>query len=360
MKKINTRDLRPGMITAEDVYTESNQFVLSKGIAMTDNTIAKLEFYNILSIRIEDDEPQTTSSYDIGSGPSYSERIRSSEEFIEFKENFETVLDNFKDQMNQIISSNGKIDTSGMLAEATGLLNLGRKSHINIFTMLQNMRDYDDSTYAHCINVALISNMLAKWLRFSDEDADLATACGLLHDIGKLKIPPEIIQKPAKLTEKEFKIVKTHTIEGYQILKERGVDPRICNAALMHHERCDGSGYPLRLPGDQLDSFTKIVSIADVYDAMTAARVYRGPMCPFTVIDIMQTEGLQCYDPAYYMTFMQNVTVTYLLNRVRLSDGREGDVVFINPDRPSKPTVLVGQTYLDLSQQSGLNISEIV
>lgn len=122
-------------------------------------------------------------------------------------------------------------------------------------------------------------------------------------------------------------MIKTHTIEGYKILQNQPVNDHIKNAALMHHERCDGSGYPFGLTGNRIDKFAKIVSIADVYDAMTAARVYRGPLCPFTVIDIFEKEGLQKYESEYILCFLKNVVLTYIGQRVRLTNGQEGDVV---------------------------------
>ena len=86
--------------------------------------------------------------------------------------------------------------------------------------MMQNMREYDDSTYAHCINVALLSNILATWLKFSPEEVNLATSCGLLHDIGKLLVPHDILSKPARLTPDEYEEIQKHPVAGYQLLKK--------------------------------------------------------------------------------------------------------------------------------------------
>lgn len=226
--------------------------------------------------------------------------------------------------------------------------------------MLHNMRAYDDLTYAHCLNVALICNVFAGWLHFSQEDIELATLCGLFHDIGKLCIPDSIIKKPDRLTNEEYDVIKTHTIEGYKILQNQPVNDHIKNAALMHHERCDGSGYPFGLTGNRIDKFAKIVSIADVYDAMTAARVYRGPLCPFTVIDIFEKEGLQKYESEYILCFLKNVVLTYIGQRVRLTNGQEGDVVFINPQQFSRPMIKCGDTFVDLSKQKDIAIERLL
>lgn len=128
----------------------------------------------------------------------------------------------------------------------------------------------------------------------------------------------------------------------------------------MHHERCDGTGYPLGIGADRIDKFAKIVSIADVYDAMTAARVYRGPLCPFSVIEIFEKEGLQKYETQYILCFLENVVLTYMNNRVKLSNGLEGDIVYINRQTLSRPMVKCGEQFIDLSAEKDISIVEII
>lgn len=357
MKRLRTTDLVPGMITAEDVYTYNDQLILPKGLTLTDKTITKLEFYSILSLRVEDAPKQTIDPS--SKKPSLSQNVQKSPEFQAFKHYFDESLSSFQSSLNDIVENNAPIDTDAMLEQALSLLPTEPGS-FSVFTLLQNMRSYDDLTYAHSMNVALICNLFAQWLHFSEEDVEMATLCGMLHDIGKLAIPESIIKKPSKLTEAEFAVIKKHPYEGYKILRKQNVSEHIYNAALMHHERCDGSGYPLGLIGKKIDRFAKIVSIADVYDAMTSPRIYRGPLCPFEAIDILVSEGLQKYDPGYYMTFMNHVVTTYLLNRVRLSDQTEGEIVFINPNNPAKPTVRCGGEFIDLSQRENLSVVEIL
>lgn len=359
MPRILTQDLVPGMVTAEDVFTYNNQLILPKDLELTDKTITKLEFYSILSVRIKDDtaaiEPASPPKEDI----SYSEKIKASPEFKEFKKNFDDSISNVKSSINDIVNKHAPVDVEALLSQTNRLLS-DSPSGIHIFDMLHNMRQYDDPTYAHSVNVALICYVFGKWLDFSDEDLNLLTLCGILHDIGKLKIPDKIIGKPDKLTNEEYKIVKTHTLEGYNILKPLPLNEHIKNAALMHHERCDGTGYPLGLTGDRIDKFAKIVSIADVYDAMTSARVYRGPLCPFQVIGIFEAEGLQKYDSEYILIFLEYIVNTYLNNRVRLSNGLEGDIVLINKLDLSHPMVHCGNHYIDLSHEHGLYIEAII
>lgn len=354
MKRTFIANLIPGMVTGEDVYSYSNQLIVSKGTVLTDKIITRLEFYSVPSIRIMENEVQEPTISD-----PYSARIQASPEFHKFKETFDTTIVDFKDQINDIVEKGAPIDVSSMLDDTLKLLQADGEN-VNFFNMLHNMRAYDDLTYAHCLNVALICNVFAGWLHFSQEDIELATLCGLFHDIGKLCIPDSIIKKPDRLTNEEYDVIKTHTIEGYKILQNQPVNDHIKNAALMHHERCDGSGYPFGLTGNRIDKFAKIVSIADVYDAMTAARVYRGPLCPFTVIDIFEKEGLQKYESEYILCFLKNVVLTYIGQRVRLTNGQEGDVVFINPQQLSRPMVKCGDTFVDLSKQKDIAIERLL
>lgn len=359
MPRILTQDLVPGMVTSEDVFTYNNQLILPKNLELTDKTITKLEFYSILSVRIKEDTADIEPPPVLNEDASYSEKIRSSEEFKKFKKNFDESLVLVKDSLNDVIEKSSPINPEKLLASTSSLLK-DDPSGLHIFDMLHNMRQMDDPTYAHCINVSLICYVFAKWLNMPEDDARTLTLCGMLHDIGKLKIPEEIIGKPGKLTTEEYDKIKTHAIEGYNILKDTTLDERIKNAALMHHERCDGSGYPLGLSNDRIDDFAKIVAIADVYDAMTSARVYRGPMCPFTVISIFESEGYQKYDSKYILTFLEYIVNTYLNNRVRLSNGMEGDIILINKLDLAHPMVHCGNRYIDLSHERGLSIEAVL
>lgn len=376
MKRLYTANLLPGMIVGEDVFSFSNQLIIPKGCVLTDKMITRLEFYSIPYIKIKDSAEESFDaplSYDdtvngsqsdaISPIPaadrSYSDLIQSSPEFKKFKQDFDDTIDELKGNLNDIVQKGAAVNTTSLLEQATALMQ-DASNNSDFFHMLHNMRQYDDLTFAHCMNVALISNILAGWLNMSKEDIETATLCGLLHDIGKLAIPDQIIKKPSKLTAEEYEIVKTHTIEGYHILKDQNINVHIKNAALMHHERCDGSGYPFGITGNKIDPFAKIVSIADVYDAMTAARVYRGPLCPFKVIDIFEKEGLQKYEAAYILKFLENVVMTYMNNRVRLSDGTEGDIVYINHAHLSRPMIKSGGRFIDLSAVPELSIEEIL
>ncbi|MCR4650454.1 MAG: HD-GYP domain-containing protein [Lachnospiraceae bacterium] len=358
MSRVNTVDLVPGMILEADVYNYNDQLILPEGLVLNDKAITKLSYYAITSVRIKDVAAEKLVEPVVPEEvvSSYGERLRSTEQFKQYKAEFESTVNEMSRVLSDVVVKNAPLDSDKMVEEALNLLN-SPEGEVNVFDMVHNMRQYDDITFAHSLNVGLICNVFAGWLGMSEEDKKLATECGILHDIGKLKIPESIIKKPKKLTDTEFKVVKTHSTEGYKILQRCNVSTHVKNAALMHHERCDGSGYPFGLIADQIDYYAKIVSIADVYEAMTACRSYRGSLCPFTVIEIFEEEGLQKYDTHMIMTFLENIVNTYMLNRVRLSNGKEGDIVFINKNRLSRPTIKCDNNeFIDLSKEPDLRV----
>ena len=359
MKKVPVRQLHPGMITAEDVYAIDGKLIVPAGIVLTENIILKLDSFDVYSVKISDEEVTPTSQNADMNHLSYNEKIRMSPEFQEFKSSYENHIESFRSAFNDLITRNTDVDTNSLLSQTMGLLTQTGNA-VTLMDMLRNMRDYDDSTYAHSINVALICNIFAGWLHFNEEEKKLATACGLFHDLGKLTIPENIIKKPGKLTDREFEIIKRHPIEGYKLLERFHVDQEIMNAALMHHEKCDGSGYPYGFTGEKISKYAKLVTIVDIYDAMTSVRVYRQALNPFHVITEFENDGLQKYDPRFILTFLENVVNSFLNQRVRLTNGMEGDVIFINPVHLGKPTVRVGSQFIDLSVEKDIDIEALL
>lgn len=347
MKEVELHDLVSGMILAKNVSDLKRNVIFPEGYVLTNKAITKLSFYTISSIFVEDQTIEEIDRIFEGHRPS-SHHVKRSPEFQRFAKDFEKDVHKFRDIINDVVERNAPLNIHDLMRDTLALLDNAR-GKIHIFEILYNMRQFDDSTYAHSINVALICNVLATWMDLSTEDIFLATQCGLLHDIGKLKIPENIIKKPSRLSDEEYNIIKTHPLAGYDILCKYNLDPHIVNAAMMHHERCDGTGYPLALTGDKIDRFAKIVSIADVYDAMTSSRVYRNGLCPFKVISILENEGFQKYDTEVIMTFIKNVLDGYILNLVRLSDGRIGEIIMINRSALSRPLIRCGTEYVDLS-----------
>lgn len=349
------------MILGADVYNENDQLVLPEGLVLNDKAIDKIRYYAISAVRIKEMTIPEVPPLQVvpEQEDSYGQKLRATPEFKKYVEDFEQTVDEMSRMISDVVLKNAPLDTDKIVEDALELLH-PEGGDINVFDMLHNMRTYDDITFAHSLNVGLICNVFAGWLGMSEEQQRIATECGIFHDIGKLKIPDIIIKKPKRLTDTEFEVVKTHPVEGYRILQRYNVDDYVRSAALMHHERCDGSGYPMGLSGGQINMYAKMVAIADVYEAMTATRNYRGSLCPFVVIEAFEREGLQKYDTHMIMTFLENIVQTYMLNRVHLSNGKEGDIVFINKQQLSRPTVKCGDEFIDLAKEKDLVIERLV
>ena len=358
MKRVKTSELRPGMVLASDVYNYQDQLVLSAGMALTEKAIQKLSFYSIFFVRIE--EPEEKAAPVQVQQESYSERVRHSEEFKSYKEAFEhnvalmeVLLSDFVEEEPTEEAVNAVVNNAIQMLE-------DKQADSNVFDMLHNMREYDDMTYAHSLNVALICNVLAKWLGMTEKEQKLAFTCGILHDIGKLMIPEEVIHKQGKLTKEEYEQIKMHPIEGYNYIRQLEIDEHIKKTILMHHERYDGTGYPLGTKGDDIDKYARICAIADVYEATTSARKYRGASSPFHVVEIFETEGLQKYDTHMIMTFLEKIVDNYMLNRVRLTNGMEGEIIYINKNNLSRPIIKCGDEFIDLSKRKDVEIKELI
>lgn len=356
--KILTSQAIPGMVVSDDVYTKDLHLIISKDTTLTDKIITRLEFYSITDFSVYSDDSLKNMSNKYVENTFYSE-IKRSDSFKHFHKAYQNTVHNLRGSIDNLIANNQEVNPDQLLSDVSKIL-YQCNTNIELFNMLHCMREYDDTTYIHSLNVSLICNILGKWLHLMPEDLEAVTLSGLLHDVGKLLIPNNIISKPEKLTNEEFSLIKTHTIRGYSLLKNKDVDDRIKNATLMHHERCDGSGYPNGLIEHEIEPFAKLVAIADVYDAMTCARVYRGPLCPFEVINLFETEGYLKYDTKYLLTFLEGIVQTYINNNVRLNNHIEGEIVLINKFELSRPIVMVGDDFIDLSKHRNLYIEALI
>ena len=387
MIKVSVNRLQTGMVIAKPIVTKRGQTIASAGTSLTSQLIAKLSFYRIQTVMIDESSipleireqaipldvaeskteapakrsvtEQKTEAPQPQVHPiettSHRQRIQSTPQFQAFQTSYTRNMISLKEDFDLIVA--GQVDDAcnHLLSEAASLF--ASKTSLELFDMIHTMRSVDDSIYAHSLNVALISRAIGKWLQLSKEDLNTLTLAGLLHDIGKTQIPTEILNKQGKLTDEEFDIIRSHAKAGHKILKDTNLDLRIKLAALQHHERYDGSGYPRGLESDEIDTFASIVAIADVYDAMTAARSYRAPKCAFQVIAAFEDDGFQKYNPKVIFTFLQRVAACYNNSRVLLSDGTAGQIVYLNTNTLSRPIVDTAEHGLiDLSQSANKDL----
>ena len=390
IKKLSPKELKAGMIALEAIVTPLGQPIAPAGETLTRQIINKMKLYNceyaVVDVEEEPNEvvTETTDNAPLDAIPeiaaepapepyapkevktrveeakTHSQKIVESNEFHDFEMDYSHALSFLKEVFEGVQNKAYTIEEDELLKSVQPLF-ISRNTITELFDMIQQMHSLNDSVYAHCVNVALISRMIGRWLHMEPHDLDTLTCCGLLHDIGKLVIPEEILNKPGKLTDEEFAIVKSHPKYGYELLRNQNIDSRIKKSALMHHERYDGSGYPNGLSEELLSDFAMIVAIADVYDAMTAARAYRVPLSPFQVIANFEKDGFQKYHTKYIYVFLHRIAATYQNNRVMLSDGRACKIVMLNQNNLSRPIVRFDDgEVLDLSTQTDLQITRIL
>lgn len=372
-KRILTSRAAENMVVADDVYTTDDKLVIPEGTVLTEEIIKSLKEYGIFAIRIKvdeedgsiplEDDSEEEETKEIVETPkrrtqeeqqNYLRQIKESKEFEEFHSAFIDSVDNLKSLFNKVVMHNEEIDSKAILEDVENVVDNGRNG-IHILDMLQCMRGYDDVTYVHSVNVAMLSNMIGRTVYpdISKEELDILTLSGLLHDIGKMMVPDNIIQKNGRLTLPEYNVVKTHVLFGNNILKGlKNLDPRVAEVAMRHHERCDGTGYPGGYRREQIEPFARIVAIADTYDAMTSDRVYRAALCPFDVIHMFEREGIVKFDVEFLLPFLEKAVQAYLNTEVKLSTNEVGKVIMINHNEYSKPVVQVGNEFYDLSKES--------
>jgi putative nucleotidyltransferase with HDIG domain len=231
----------------------------------------------------------------------------------------------------------------------------------NIVRCLLEIKSADEYTFAHCVNVAFYSMLIAKWMKLSVEQTNNVIQSGLLHDIGKSKIPSTILNKGGILTKEEYGVIKLHTVLGYEIVRGiNNIDEEVKYAVLLHHERLDGSGYPLNSFSDSINLFSRIVAIADVFDAMTSERVYKKRSTPFEAFEMFKTIGMSMFDTEIINIFINKMATNLVGSKVQLNNGEVGDIAYIPLHNVICPIIKISSGYLDISKEKEIKIECII
>lgn len=235
---------------------------------------------------------------------------------------------------------------------------IGQSNVLSLFAALQPKDDY---IYRHSFAVATISALLGKWLKMPDNELLQLTTAAFLHDIGKLQIPQHIWHKPGKLDAEEFELMVSHTSIGYEMIKNTiGTNHRQALAALQHHERMDGTGYPLGLKGEQIDSFARIIAIADVFHAMASKRVYSNSSPFYEILSQIKEDAYAKFDTDIVRIFVERVMWSALGYSAIMTDSSIAKIVHIHPQNPTLPLVQVSDQFFDLSKTNKLQIEQII
>src|SRR5690606_5439508 len=231
----------------------------------------------------------------------------------------------------------------------------------DLFRLLSSLQAKDDYTYRHNIGVGVISAMLGKWLHLNEQDLSALTLAATLHDVGKMNIPLEIINKPGKLTDVEYKLMQKHTVFGFEMIQNTpGTSRDEALVALQHHEREDGSGYPHGIFGNRIHPLSKIVAVADVFHAMTSRRAYKAAAPFYAILREMDDGRFGEFDPKAISVFIEKMMQSLVGNYVRLTDLREGLIVMIHPHDPIRPLVQIDNQFIDLSRVRRIEIQQVL
>ncbi|TCT14658.1 putative nucleotidyltransferase with HDIG domain [Natranaerovirga pectinivora] len=278
-----------------------------------------------------------------------------------------TIVENYNDSI-AVIKHNFANIAKGQKMELDDILKVSNFIFNNsecIYKLIHSMniiKRVDEYTYSHSVNVAMYSMLIGKWIGLEEREIKLIIKAGLLHDIGKIKIPLTILNKKESLTDEEYKRIKKHVSLGYSICNEYDwLDDEVGKAVLLHHERQDGSGYPLGLSGENISLYAKIVAIADVYDAITSERIYKKRQTPFETFQEILSFGYSKFDVNIMNRFLYNIATIYVGEKVKMNNGDIGEIVFIPPDNIMYPIVKVRDRYYDLKhKENNYSISELL
>jgi HD-GYP domain-containing protein (c-di-GMP phosphodiesterase class II) len=350
VKSISIYELKPNMILSEDLILNGLTLV-TKNIALNSSVIKKIvEFYPSDTIHIyEDGEEVVVPSSQISRELSLIQT--------------ENVLNHFTVKIDKFLDSlqkNTEPDLTEIKIMSKEILD-NLHDYGAILKSITNSRDIDKYLTRHCVNVALLSSMLGKWLNLSKKDLTLLTYTAFLHDIGKTKVDQAMLNKPSKLTKSEFDEIKKHSLYAYNLLKNIPfLDESVLLGVLTHHERLDGSGYPLGLKEDKISTFAKIIAITDMFDAMTSDRVYSKKQNPLKVLEIMQHDCIGLLDYNFLTTFIKQMPNYYTGETVKLNNGKIGKIIKIDIDNISKPLLSVDSNFIDLEMEKELFIIELL
>ena len=345
-KYVPIENCKNGDIVAEDIVTSFGTVILYKNTELNEYISNRLHDWGIDGIYIY--EQPTTFSPAGFSGKTAQYESKYSNNVTAFKKLIKELAEGKKLDIEKF---DGITDFITAYIDADG----------DIINLLDKVKDADEYTYTtHSINVSFYAMLIGKWMKLPSGDIKKLATAGLLHDIGKIRIPSRILNKPEKLLPCEFEVVKKHPILGYDLLNDAGTfDKDVMTAVLFHHEREDGSGYPYNMKGDEIDIYSKIISAADVYEAITSNRVYKRKYTPFDAFKIFLHECINTFDVNVVNTFLNNLAAFYTGSKVMLSSGTVGEVAFIPPDDISKPVIKVRGAFYDLSRDNSLQIVAI-
>lgn len=223
------------------------------------------------------------------------------------------------------------------------------------------VKGMDERIYGHGMNVGILASLIGKWISLPQDQIEELFLAGVLHDVGKYKLNRELVHKIEPLTDEENKQMKLHTIYSYKIIEDNAdISENVKQAVLCHHECIDGTGYPMGLKGERINLFTRVLTIANTYDALLSRRTYDKTYTAFKAMRIMLNDKINVLDTEILLKFLRTMANYYIGIQVKLSTGKVGEVVFVHPHCIYNPIVRVDEEYIDLDKQNDISIIEML
>lgn len=323
MERLLTNQLKIGMVLAEPIFGPNGKILLNEGTKLDKNLINRLVQKEIIEVAVNEKNTAAIEPNEV-----LVSRVLSG---VQRTLNSLYPIDIASEQLAQIKETHQNI--SGILREII--------SDPAVHGFFLDLRTTDDFTLQHSANVCVLSLIMGATIKLSREKLLQLGTGAILHDIGKKTLPKELLDKKAELTPKEQEIIKEHAKAGYQTLRNNGFAPEIAKVALYHHERWDGSGYPTKLAGEKIDLYSRIVAVADVYDALTEERSYRQKYLPHEAVEFLYGAGNYYFDAKVVKAFTRSIAAYPLGSIVQLSTGEIGIVVNIEKTVAPRPIVKI-------------------
>lgn len=346
MYNLSIKSLKPGMVLYDDVFSPAGEYLLKANTTLSTDKIDLLLENGFDEVTLSEPDEVNISHYNY---------LNKSPHFKTFSEVYSQCLNKFAKIMH-CLDTGLELNINSMLMLRNDILK-NVYSNEQLIDYLYNLMSTETQiTYSHCFNCGLLCYIFASWCGFSDEELDTITVCGFLFDIGKTKVDDNLLWKPDKLTPEEFIQIQHHIHLGYELVKNRKLPPHVVTVMIMHHERCDGSGYPAGLKEDRIDPYALIAAISDTYEAMTHPRAQRTALTPFQAIRVFEKQGFAKYGEKNTKIILKKIADMYVDRRVCLSTQAIARITEINEDNLSSPTVYFNNIFYDLRNYPDLEI----
>lgn len=317
MAKVLTEKLALGMVITKAVYAHDGTFLLAPGILLEAAHLKQLRESGITAVHVKNCNPSRSEDEHTGTKKATLQTVKNVFRKLVLKDMVEA--NSVRNAVNDIL--------------------FGVVRDRNIMIHLTDVRSLDNYVFTHSVNVCMLSLLIGFFMKLPGDRLKELGMSALLHDVGLNYIPRDLLYKKGELVPEEFEVVRKHTILGYERLTaSRRVSDTAALVAWQHHERNDGSGYPLGLKGRDIHLYAKIVAVADVFDALMADRPFRRAFFPHQAVEII-TQNSGQFDEEIVKVFLNNVIIYPLGSVVRLNSGDIGVVVDMNKSCQSRPIV---------------------